>query len=387
VKQDFSKILETVAPSGIRRFFDLVMEASSDVISLGVGEPDFSTPWAIRSEAIYSLENGHTTYTSNKGMTDCRNEVVKYLKKRFNCSYNADQVVLTNGVSEGVDIVLRALLNPGDEVILPEPCYICYEPLIKLAGGKVISIDTSKSKFSLSPEDFEKNITSNTKALIICSPNNPTGTTIPANDLKEIARIAEKHDIWVISDEIYAELTYDEEYISFASLPKMKERTILMNGFSKAFAMTGWRLGYICGPTELISRALKIHQYSALCAPTIAQYAGIEALQNAEKHVREMRDSYKFRRNYFVKKLNEIGLETFMPDGAFYCFPNVKKLGFTSEEFAMKLLEESKVAVVPGDVFGKGGEGYIRCCYATSLELLKQALERIEKFINQNAKK
>ncbi|MFC1771223.1 aminotransferase class I/II-fold pyridoxal phosphate-dependent enzyme [Candidatus Margulisiibacteriota bacterium] len=386
MRNDFSKILETIPPSGIRRFFDLVL-GGKDIISLGVGEPDFSTPWAITSEAISALEKGYTSYTSNKGMEECREQVTEYLQRVFNCSYKPDDVVLTNGVSEGVDIVLRTLLNPGDEVLLPEPCYVCYDPLIRLAGGKVISIDTSKSGFILSPEDVEKNITAKTKVLLICSPNNPTGMVIPKANLEEIARIAEKHDLWVISDEIYAELTYDEKYTSFAVLPGMKERTILMNGFSKAFAMTGWRLGYLAGPEAVISRALKIHQYSALCAPIMSQFAAIEALRNSEKHIRDMRESYNIRRNFLIKKLNEIGLKTIMPQGAFYCFPYVKDWGFSSEEFAMKLVEESKVAVVPGSVFGKGGEGYVRCCYATSLDQLKEAVKRIELFLKKKGKK
>ena len=377
---EFSRTLEEVPPSGIRRFFDLVA-SSKDVISLGVGEPDFVTPWCIREEAIASVEKGFTTYTSNSGLPECRRAIATYLKTRFDCDYSPDtELMITNGVSEGVDVTLRTLLNPGDEVILPEPNYVCYAPLIHLAGGTVISLDTSHTGFIPDPKALEACITPRTKALILCTPNNPTGAVIPKSIMIEIAKLAKKYDFWVISDEIYAELTYDEPFVSFAALPEVKERTILMNGFSKAFAMTGWRLGYLCAPQSFISRAIKIHQYAALCAPIMSQYAGIEALQNP-KIVEDMRRSYESRRNLFVKKLNTLGLPTAFPQGAFYCFPSIKKTGLTSEAFAMKLLEVAQVAVVPGSVFGQGGEGYIRCCYATDVGLLKEALNRIGSFI------
>jgi aminotransferase len=381
MSNEFSKILESIPPSGIRKFFDLVIDAQ-DIVSLGVGEPDFTTPWNITKHAIDCLEQGFTTYTSNKGLLSCRQAISKYLDKKYSCNYNPeDEIVLTVGVSEAVDIVLRALLNPNDEVILPDPSYVCYAPLIELAYGKTVRIDTSKTNFVLDPKALEKKITSKTKALILCSPNNPTGAVIPKETLLEIAKLAKKHNFWVITDEIYAELIYDQEYVSFASLPGMKERTILLSGFSKAFAMTGWRLGYICAPEEIASRALKIHQYCALCAPIMAQHAACEALEQSEKYIKEMRDSYRLRRNYFIKSLNEIGLETQMPEGAFYCFPSIKNTGLSSEEFALKLIEQEKVAVVPGSVFGLGGEGYIRCCYATNIDVLKTAIEKISRFM------
>lgn len=378
---EFSRTLEEVPPSGIRRFFDLVA-SSKEVISLGVGEPDFVTPWCIREEAIASVEKGLTSYTSNSGLPECRREIATYLKNRFGCSYSADtEIIITNGVSEGVDITLRTLLNPGDEVILPEPNYVCYAPLIHLAGGQVVSIDTSSTGFIPNPEAIEAVITPKTKAIVLCSPNNPTGAVIPKAVLYKIAQLAQKYDFWVISDEIYAELTYDEAFVSFGSFQEAKDRTVLMNGFSKAFAMTGWRLGYLCAPTSFINRAVKIHQYAALCAPIMAQYAGIEALKNP-KIVEDMRRSYEARRNLFVKRLNTIGLDTFLPQGAFYCFPSIQKTGLSSEAFAIKLLESVQVAVVPGSVFGQGGEGYIRCCYATHVDLLKEALQRIQTFVN-----
>ncbi len=379
MRKPFSSILETIPPSGIRRFFDLVAN-STDVISLGVGEPDFPTPWPIREEAIASIESGKTSYTSNSGMPECREQIALYLKERFNAVYSPQDIILTLGVSEGVDIALRTLLNAGDEVILPEPNYVCYAPLVQLSGGKVVPIDTSLSQFVPDPKAIEKAITPKTKALILCSPSNPTGAVIPKSVLKDILALAKKHEFWVIADEIYAELSYDEPFTSFASLPGAKDYCITMNGFSKAFAMTGWRLGYLAGPEAFISRAIKIHQYAALCASITSQYAGIEALKHPEE-VEKMRKSYEGRRNLFVKRLNDIGLETFMPKGAFYCFPSIKSTGLSSEDFALGLLEHGKVAVVPGGVFGLGGEGFIRCCYATHIDLLKEALKRIERYL------
>lgn len=378
---DFSKILDEIPPSGIRRFFDLVI-GRKDILSLGVGEPDFTTPWHIRETGIFSLENGITSYTSNRGLDELRVEIGHYMKRQFGVSYDpATEMVITVGVSEGVDITLRAILNAGDEVIIPQPAYVCYDPLVKLAGGVVKSIDTSADEFVTTAAQIEKAITKKTKALVLCSPNNPTGRVIPKAELKKIAALAKKHDFWVISDEIYAELTYDQEYTSFAALPGAKERTILMNGFSKAFAMTGWRIGYICAPEAVVSRALKIHQYSILCAPILGQYAAIEALKNGEKEVNEMTASYQRRRNFFVGGLRKIGFPVPDCEGAFYCFPEIRFTGLSSEEFAMKLLESQKVAVVPGTAFGDCGEGHIRCCYAASMENLQEALKRIERFI------
>ncbi len=378
----FSHLIETIPSSGIRRFFDLVA-SSKDVISLGVGEPDFPTPWPAREEAISSIEQGLTSYTSNSGLIECRRAIAAYIEERFGATYGPEkEIIITNGVSEGVDITLRTLLNPGDEVIVPEPNYVCYAPLIQLAGGKVVAIDTSQTGFLPNKQAIKSAITAKTKAIILCSPNNPTGQVIPKKILKDIADLAENHDFWVIADEIYAELSYDEPFVSFAALEGTFPRTILMNGFSKAFAMTGWRLGYLCAPQEFIARALKIHQYSALCAPIMAQYAAIQALQGM-KVVQDMRRSYEMRRNLFVGRLNEMGLDTAMPKGAFYCFPSIQKTGLSSEEFALKLLEKARVAVVPGSVFGLGGEGYVRCCYATHIDLLKEALTRISNFLKK----
>ncbi len=380
MKSKFSKIIDQIPPSGIREFFDLVAQ-SDDVISLGVGEPDFVTPWHIRAEAIYSLENGQTSYTSNKGLPECRQEIANYMDRRFGCCYDADEeIIVTVGVSEAIDIALRAILNPGDEVIVPEPTFVCYAPLVQLAGGTVRSLDTSKTDFIPDIKALEKAITKNTKAIILCSPNNPTGRVIPKKILQGIADLAEKHDFWVISDEVYAELTYDKSFVSFGALKKMKARTILLNGFSKAFAMTGWRLGFLCAPADLTSRALKIHQYAMMCASITAQYAAIDALKNGQSEVEDMRDSYLQRRNLCVHRFNEMGLDLVAPEGAFYCFPSIRKTGLSSKEFATKLLKSERVAVVPGSAFGLGGEGHIRCCYATNLKDLEIALQRVAHF-------
>ncbi len=386
MKQRFSSILDSIPPSGIRRFFDLVLDAK-DIISLGVGEPDFTTPWKIRSAAIRSLEKGQTSYTSNKGLEQTRKSISNYLSKRFKASYDyKEEIILTNVVSEGVDIALRAIINPGDEIILPIPSYVCYSPLIRLSGGRVITLDTSHTQFIPDPIAIEKLITPNTKAIILCSPNNPTGTSIPKKELLEILTLAKKHSLWVISDEIYAELSYDDPYQSFAGLPDAKDYTILLSGFSKAFAMTGWRLGYLAGPQELIKRALKIHQYSALCAPIMAQTAAQTALDNCLSDVEDMQQSYLARRNLFVSKIKEMGLESAPANGAFYGYVNIAKTGLTSEDFALRLLEEEKVAVVPGTAFGECGEGYIRCCYATNLADLSEALRRLAQFTKKRLK-
>lgn len=381
MKSRFSTILDSIPPSGIRRFFDLVLDAK-DIISLGVGEPDFTTPWKIRRTAIQSLEKGETSYTSNRGLLETRKSISTYLSKRFKAQYDhKEEIILTNGVSEGVDIALRAILNPGDEIILPVPSYVCYSPLIRLSGGIVKTIDTSTTNFIPDPLIVEKTITPKTKAIILCSPNNPTGTSIPKKQLESILKLAKKHQIWVISDEIYAELSFDGSYQSFAGLPGAKEHTILLSGFSKAFAMTGWRLGYLAGPQDFINLALKIHQYSALCAPIMAQKAAYTALNSCMDDVASMQNAYKARRNLCVAKIKEMGLTSAPANGAFYVFIDIRKTQLTSEEFALKLLKEKKVAVVPGTAFGESGEGYIRCCYATNISDLSEALNRIEKFV------
>ncbi len=378
----FSDRLETIPPSGIRAFFELVI-GSEDIISLGVGEPDFPTPWAIREKAISAIEKGNTSYTSNAGLKECRQAISGYLESRFGTHYNADtEIILTSGVSEGVDIALRAILNPGDEVIVPEPGYVCYPPLIQLCGANSIPVETHETKFIPDPKTIAEKITPKTKAIVICSPNNPTGTVIPKEALEQIAQLVIKHDLWVLSDEIYAELCYGP-YTSMASIKGMKEHTILLSGFSKAFAMTGWRLGYLCGSAEIVKRALKIHQYSALCAPIIAQIAAIEALKNPEKEIEKMKASYQIRRDLYVAGMNKVGLKTQVPEGAFYAFTNISSTGLTSHEFAIKLLREKKVAVVPGTAFGASGEGYIRACYATEEGELIEAIARIKEFIKE----
>lgn len=382
MKERLSTTVQQLKPSGIRRFFDLA--ASMDnVISLGVGEPDFVTSWAVREASILSLERGYTSYTANAGLLELRFEIMKYMKRNFNVSYDyQDDIIVTVGGSQALDITMRALINPEDEIIVVEPNFVSYSPLISLAGGVPVAIETTaETEFKLQPRQIEEVITSNTKALLLCSPNNPTGSSLSKEELQTIADIVIKHDLLVITDEIYAELTYDEEFTSIASLEGMKERTIIISGFSKGFAMTGWRLGYICAPTEIAKAMLKIHQYTMMCAPTMAQYGAIEALQNGQHDVEEMRKSYRRRRNYMVKSLNQIGLECHSPGGAFYVFPSIKKTGLSSEEFAEQLLLEERVAVVPGNVFGKGGEGHIRCSYASSMESLEESIKRISRFV------
>ncbi|MGF9892449.1 aminotransferase [Priestia megaterium] len=382
MKERLSTTVQQLKPSGIRRFFDLA--ASMDnVISLGVGEPDFVTSWAVREASILSLERGYTSYTANAGLLELRFEIMKYMKRNFKVSYDyKDDIIVTVGGSQALDITMRALINPEDEIIVVEPNFVSYSPLISLAGGVPVAIETTaETEFKLQPRQIEEVITSNTKALLLCSPNNPTGSSLSKEELQAIADIVIKHDLLVITDEIYAELTYDEEFTSIASLEGMKERTIIISGFSKGFAMTGWRLGYICAPTEIAKAMLKIHQYTMMCAPTMAQYGAIEALQNGQHDVEEMRKSYRRRRNYMVKSLNQIGLECHSPGGAFYVFPSIKKTGLSSEEFAEQLLLEERVAVVPGNVFGKGGEGHIRCSYASSMESLEESIKRISRFV------
>src|SRR3954467_12842574 len=364
-KTYLSKKATELKPSGIRRFFDLAA-GMEGVVSLGVGEPDFVTAWGVREAAISSLEQGFTSYTANAGLLELRQEISNYMKKQFKVEYSPkEEIIVTVGASQAIDIAMRAILDPGDEVIVIEPCFVSYTPMVELAGGVAVQVQALKENdFKILPSQIEKAITKRTKAILICSPNNPTGSMLNKQELEELAKVAIQHDLLVIADEIYAELAYDEDYTSLPSLVGMKERTILISGFSKGFAMTGWRLGYICAPTEIAKAMLKIHQYTMMCAPTMAQYGAIEALQNGQHDVEEMRKSYRRRRNYMVKSLNQIGLECHSPGGAFYVFPSIKKTGLSSEEFAEQLLLEERVAVVPGNVFGKGGEGHIRCSYA-----------------------
>ncbi|GGE49311.1 aminotransferase [Pullulanibacillus camelliae] len=379
-----SKKVAELQPSGIRRFFDLA-STMEDVISLGVGEPDFVTPWNVIEASYHSLEKGYTAYTANAGMIELRRLIEEYLAEQFNVRYNAeDQILVTVGASQAIDLSIRALIDPGDEVIIAEPCFVAYAPIVSLAGGIPVPVDAhAENAFRLQPEQLEAAVTNRTKAVLICSPNNPTGAVLRTEELIGIAAVVENHDLIVISDEIYAELTYDEGYTSLASLEQLKERTLLVSGFSKAFAMTGWRLGYVAGPSEWIQAMLKIHQYTMMCASTMAQHGAIEALKNGRESMLAMKKSYKQRRNFIVNSLNDLGLECHRPGGAFYVFPSVKSTGLTSEAFAEKLLQEEHVAVVPGHVFGKSGEGYIRCSYATSLKQLDEAIKRIQRFLQR----
>ncbi|MDR1452798.1 MAG: aminotransferase class I/II-fold pyridoxal phosphate-dependent enzyme [Candidatus Margulisbacteria bacterium] len=376
----YSQVVSRMPPSGIRRFFDLII-GRKDIISLGVGEPDFVTPWSIREKAFYALEKGRTSYTSNWGLLELRQEIAKYLTK-YKLSYDpASELLITFGVSEAVDLVLRSILNPGDEVIVAEPCYVSYQPLIELAGGRAVSLNTARTNFIPRAQEIAKLLTPRTKALFICSPNNPTGAVMPRSELQKIAALAKKQDIWVISDEVYAELVYGEPHFSIGALPGLKERAIILNGFSKAFAMTGWRIGYICCPAELMRQVIKLHQYYAICAPIMSQYGAIEALQSCRDEVEKMRRSYLRRRNFMVSAVQKIGLPFAEPSGAFYLFVDIRPTGLTSEDFALKLIQREKVAVVPGNVFGAGGEGFVRCCYAAEISLLKEALARIARFV------
>lgn len=382
MRNPLSDRIVEIQPSGIRKFFDIVNEMP-DAISLGVGEPDFDTPWHIREEGIYSLEKGRTYYTSNAGLMDLREAIVEYTERTLGIRYHAkDEVLVTVGGSEAIDIALRAMLNPGDEVIMPEPCYVSYLPCIKLANGVPVSVELEeKYEFRLQKEQLLNAITDKTKVLILSYPNNPTGAIMTKEDLKSIAEVVIEKDLFVISDEIYAALTYGVEHTSIASFPGMKERTIVINGFSKAFAMTGWRLGYAMGPKVILEQMTKIHQFCIMAAPTTSQYAAISALRNGDNDVEEMRKSYNLRRNYLMNAMKRMKLQCFEPYGAFYIFPCIKEFGMTSEEFATKLLEQEKVAVVPGSAFGACGEGFIRISYAYSIEELKRALERVEHFI------
>ena len=381
------KVVE-IQPSGIRKFFDVVSEMP-DAISLGVGEPDFDTPWHIRDEGIYSLEQGRTFYTSNSGLKELKVEIANYLKRRMACSYDPNsEVMVTVGGSEAIDMALRAMLNPGDEVLIPQPSYVSYLPCTVLADGVPVIIELkAENEFRLTKQELLDAITDKTKVLILPFPNNPTGAIMEKEDLEAIAEVIREKDIFVISDEIYAELTYKGDPVTIASLPGMKERTILINGFSKAYAMTGWRLGYACGPKEIISQMVKIHQFAIMCAPTTSQYAAVEALKNGDADVEEMRTAYNQRRRYLMHAFEEMGLECFEPYGAFYVFPCIKEFGMTSDEFATRFLEQEKVAVVPGTAFGACGEGYLRISYAYSLENLKIAMAKLKHFIDNLRKR
>jgi len=382
MRNPLSKTITEIKPSGIRKFFDIASERK-DTISLGVGEPDFDTPWHIRDEGIYSLEKGKTFYTSNSGLLELREEINNYLKRRCNVSYNPkNEILVTVGGSEAIDIGLRAMIDPGDEVLIPQPSYVSYEPCTILAGGVPVIIELkNENEFRLTAQELLDAITDKTKILILPFPNNPTGAIMEREDLEKIAEICIEKDIFVMSDEIYSELTYGKDHVSIASLPGMKERTILINGFSKSFAMTGWRLGYACGPKPIIEQMMKIHQFAIMCAPTTSQYAAVEAIKNGDDDVAMMRESYNQRRNYLMNAFKEMGLPCFEPFGAFYVFPCIKEFGMTSEEFAFALLDAEKLAVVPGTAFGDCGEGFLRISYAYSLEKLKIAMGRIEHFI------
>ena len=385
MRNPLSDVVIDIKPSGIRKFFDIVSEMK-DAISLGVGEPDFDTPWHIREEAIYTLEKGKTVYTSNAGLIELREEICRYLKRRFNVSYDyKSEVMITVGGSEAIDIALRAMVNPGDEVIIPEPCYVSYLPCVQLTYGKPVIINLKEeNQFRLTKKELLDAVTDKTKVLILPFPNNPTGAVMTREDLKDIAEVCIERDIFVISDEIYAELTYTgERHVTIAELPGMRERTVLINGFSKAYAMTGWRLGYACAPENILSQMLKIHQFAIMCAPTTSQHAPVDALRNRDDDLATMTQSNNQRSRFVLNSFKEMGIECFEPFGAFYTFPNIKKFGLTSDEFANRFLQEEKVAVVPGTAFGDSGEGFLRISYAYSIEQLKEALGRLSSFVEK----
>ena len=386
-KDKFSSKMESIPPSGIRKFFELCI-GHDDIISLGVGEPDFPTPWVIREEAFYHLEKGHTSYTSNWGLIELREEICKYLE-RFKLFYDPKTEILpTVGASEGLDLVLRSILNPGDEIIVCEPCYVNYQPLSALCDATVIHLDTSKTGLYPTAEAIEKACTSKTKAVMFCSPSNPTGRIIPEAELKKIAEVVKKHEIWCLSDEIYCELIYDNhKHVSIGSFPGMKDYAIIFNGFSKAFAMTGWRIGYSAAPHDLLVQCCKLHGYNTICPPIFSQYAAAEGLRNGWAEVERMRISYQQRRNLMLNAFKEMGLSCFEPEGAFYMFPDIRSTGLTSEQFATELIQKYNVAVVPGSCFGEAGEGFIRCCYATDINKIKIAMERIAELVKQKTKK
>lgn len=383
MKDMLSKKAVMLEPSGIRKFFDIVSEMP-EAISLGVGEPDFDTPWRIREEGIYSLEKGRTFYTSNAGLVELRDEICRYLKRKYHLRYRNDEVLVSVGGSEGIDVALRAILNPGDEVIVPQPSFVCYVPCVIMSDGVPVTVELKEeNKFKLTREQLEEAVTDKTKAIIMSFPNNPTGAIMTKKDLEPIADFAKEHDLIVISDEIYSELTYGHKHVSIGALPDMKERTIVINGFSKAFAMTGWRLGYAAAPKVIMEQMVKIHQYGIMAAPTTSQYAAVEALRACDDEVEEMKNSYNQRRRYLLHRFRELGLECFEPEGAFYAFPCIKEFGMSSEKFAEELLKEQKVAIVPGTAFGACGEGYLRVSYAYSIDELKEALNRLGTFIEK----
>ncbi len=384
MRNPLAEKVTAIPPSGIRKFFDVVNEMK-DAISLGVGEPDFDTPWHIREEGIYSLEKGRTFYTSNAGLKELKVEISRYMQRRLQLTYSPEQeIIVTVGGSEAIDTALRAMLNPGEEVLIPQPSYVAYEPCTVLAGGVPVILELkAEHDFHLTARQVAEAVTDKTKILILPFPNNPTGAILEREDLEAIAKVVIEKDIFVISDEIYSELSYKREHVSIACIPGMQERTVLINGFSKAYAMTGWRLGYACGPVQIVKQMLKIHQYAIMCAPTNSQYAAVEALRNGDEDVARMREAYDQRRRYLMHRLREMGLKCFEPFGAFYVFPGIQEFGMSSEEFANRFLEEEKVAVVPGTAFGKCGEGYLRISYAYSLEDLKKALERLARFVEK----
>ena len=384
MRNPLSERIVDIPFSGIRKFFDSAAEMQ-DVISLGVGEPDFDTPWHIRDEGIYSLEKGRTAYTSNAGLKELKMEIAKYLERRFEVSYDYDtEMMITVGGSEAIDLAMRAMLDPGDEVLIPQPSYVSYVPCAALANGTPVIINLQEeNEFRLTAEELRNAITSKTKLLVLPFPNNPTGAIMERKDLEAIAEVIIEHDLFVLSDEIYGELTYLDHHVTIASLPGMRERTVLINGFSKAYAMTGWRLGYACAPKVILEQMLKIHQYAIMCAPTTSQYAAVEAVRNGDADVAQMREEYNGRRRYLIHRFREMGLSCFEPFGAFYAFPCIKEFGMSSDEFATRMLQEEKVVVVPGTAFGDCGEGFLRISYAYSLEKLKEALDRMEGFITK----
>ena len=382
---DYQKVLSPVAtglkPSGIRKFFDL-LDSMQDVVGLTVGQPDFVTPWHIREAAIDSLKDGKTYYTSNAGLPQLRQEIANYLDRRFELKYSADEVLVTVGGSEAIDLAIRACITPGDEVIIPTPCFVCYDPIVRLVGGVPVTLETRyEDKFKVNPEMLKKAITPRTKMIVLAYPNNPTGAIMTREELEDIADLVRDTNIVILSDEIYSELTFGRRHTSIATLPEMRERTIIASGFSKAYAMTGWRMGYIAAPKEIFAQILKIHQYCIMCAPTTSQFAAIEAVKNGDEDIERMKDEYDRRRRYLLSSFKDIGIECFVPEGAFYAFPNVGKFGLTSEEFCQRLLNDFRCAIVPGTAFGDNGEGFARISYAYSIKHIDQALERIEAFI------
>ena len=386
--QIISQKIQNIKPSGIRKFFD-ILEEMTDAISLGIGEPDFVTPWHIRDAGIYSLERGHTKYTSNAGMLELRREIANYLRRRFELEYDyTNQILVTVGGSEAIDLAIRVLVNPGDEVIIPVPSFVCYGPLTEMAGGVPVYVElTAENGFRLTPEQLKAAITPRTKALVLPFPSNPTGGIMERRDLEAIAQVLKDNDIMVISDEIYAELTYGQRHVSPANLTQLYDRTVVVNGFSKSHAMTGWRMGYVCAPQPVIAAMTKLHQFGIMSAPTTSQYAAIEAMRSGDEDIAHMREEYDSRRRYLVENLNRIGLDCFEPKGAFYVFPCIRSSGLSSDEFCERFLREEKVAVIPGTAFGPGGEGYVRACYASSMRDLTESISRLDNFLQNLRRK